>query len=147
MAQRVFSAEDGNLSTSILTSRQRLHSDIDLSFTKKPSGDLYKKTDADAVKQAVKNLLLTNRNEKPFRPGFGGNLNGLLFELADDPVVRADFIDDLINQVNTYEPRARITDIITLPDPDNNSISVQVYFTIVATNEQVSIQTSISRLR
>ena len=56
---RVLSKEDGNLNTStLITSRSRLYSDIDLTFTAKPNGEIYKKRDAAAVKQAVKNLLV-----------------------------------------------------------------------------------------
>ena len=64
---RVFSQEDGNLNTrSIITSRNASYSDIDLTFENKPGAssinrtDVYKKTDAAAVKQAVKNVLMTN---------------------------------------------------------------------------------------
>ena len=88
MATRAFAVEDGNLNTrSLVTTRTRLYSDIDLTFAKKPSGEIYKKTDAAAVKQAVKNLLLTNKYEKPFQPSFGGDLNNLLFELVDNDTV------------------------------------------------------------
>ena len=49
-ATRAFSIEDGNLNTrSIITSRNRVYSDIDLTFTKRPDGDVYRKTDAAAV--------------------------------------------------------------------------------------------------
>ena len=34
----------------------------------------------NAVKQAVKNLILTNHYEKPFHPEIGSNLRGMLFE-------------------------------------------------------------------
>lgn len=66
---RVFSLEDGNISKKpIITSQNRTYTDIDLSFSRKSTGDVFKKTDAASVKQAVKNLLLTNLGEKPFRP-------------------------------------------------------------------------------
>ena len=82
---RVFAQEDGNLSTRpITTSRTTSYTDIDLTFTNKASGDIFKKTDAAAVKQSIKNLLMTNNGEKPFNYFFGGNLNDYLFELADD---------------------------------------------------------------
>ena len=65
---RAFSLEDKNLSTStITTSRNRLYRDIDLSLAIKGNKDVYKKLDAAAVKQSVKNLVLTNHGEKPFR--------------------------------------------------------------------------------
>ena len=44
--------EDGNLQTpSIITTRKRNFSDLDLTFTVKTTGDVYKKIDAGAVKQ------------------------------------------------------------------------------------------------
>ena len=54
--------EDGNLQTpSIITTRKRNFSDFDLTFAVKSTGDVYKKTDAAAVRQSVKTLLQTNR--------------------------------------------------------------------------------------
>ena len=109
MARRAFAQEDGNLNTaSVKSSRVRQYIDIDLAFANKPSsGEIYKKTDAASVKQAVKTLVLTNKLEKPFRPDFGGDVRGLLFELADygaDDVVKEDIIDN----IERYEPRAEV---------------------------------------
>ena len=82
--RNAFAVEDKNLSVStILTSRKVAYKDIDLTFKNKPSGEVFKKQEAAAVKQAVKNLLLTNYGEKPFNPDFGADLRSLLFELAD----------------------------------------------------------------
>ena len=105
MPVRAFSIEDGNLaSKTILTSRTKSSEDIDLSFSATPSGDVFKKTDAAAVKQAVKNLLLTNFSEKPFLPRFGGNLNSLLFALntdIDDEDLEEQIINNLI--IDSFE--------------------------------------------
>ena len=147
-ATRVFSTEDGNLNTvSINTSRTRQYSDIDLSFSTRPNGDVYKKTDAAAVKQAVKNLLMTNNYEKPFQPNFGGNLTGLLFELAVSPIADIELQENIISQIETYEPRARVEDVVVDMQPDSNEVNVQVKFTVISTNENVVIETTISRLR
>ena len=44
MATRAFSIEDGNLATkSILTTQKRTYKDIDLSFAKKTTGEIFKK--------------------------------------------------------------------------------------------------------
>ena len=75
MAAKAFSIEDGNLSIKpITTSQIRTYKDIDLTFENKTSGDIFKKTDAAAVKQSIKNILLTNKTERPFQPYFGANL-------------------------------------------------------------------------
>jgi phage baseplate assembly protein W len=147
MVTRAFAVEDGSLNTtSLLTTRTKLYKDIDLTFAKRPSGEIYKKTDAAAVKQAVKNLLLTNKFEKPFQPDFGGDLNNLLFELVDNDTVYE--IDAAIREaVQRYEPRARVRQVATNLQPDANSISVSVTFQIVNTEEVVTLDTTITRLR
>ena len=41
---RNFAVEDGNLSSSLTTARVRKFSDVDLSFTAKATGDIFKKS-------------------------------------------------------------------------------------------------------
>lgn len=147
MPTRAFSIEDGNLgSKTILTSRAQLSKDIDLSFAKKGSGDVFKKEDAAAVKQAVKNLLLTNFSEKPFLPRFGGNLNSLLFALNTD-IDDEDLEEQIINAIEIYEPRARVTNVSSNLNDDDHQIQVTVTFRIVNTNETVTTNIDLTRLR
>lgn len=147
MATRSYSIEDGNLNTaSLVTSRDKVYKDIDLTFAKKPSGEIYKKTDAAAVKQAVKNLIMTNKNEKPFQPDFGGDLNNILFELVDDDSEYE--IEEVVREaVQRYEPRARVRQVITNLNPDANSLGLSIIFQIVNSTENVTIEANITRLR
>ena len=143
---RVLSREDGNLSSSIITSRDRDYKDIDLLFSNKPNGEIYTKSDAAAVKQAIKTLVQTNHFEKPFLPFFGGNIRSLLFELVDEDNPY-EIIDNIRNTVEVYEPRARIIDIKVNLRPDNNSIDLTIEFQTVSTEETVVFTTVVSRLR
>jgi phage baseplate assembly protein W len=147
MARKYFAVEDGDLQTrSLVTSRSRTYSDLDLTFTKKPSGDVYKKTDAAAVKQAVKNLLLTTPGEKPFNPYFGGGLNSLLFELAND---ETNFLltEYIKSAIDNFEPRAKLLSVGANVNPDSNTARVKVEFQIVNTSEIVTLETTVIRLR
>ena len=147
MPIRAFSIEDGNLgSKTILTSRTKTSKDIDLSFTKKLSGDVFKKEDAAAVKQAVKNLLMTNFSEKPFLPRFGGNLNSLLFALNTD-IDDEDLEEQIINAIEIYEPRAKVTNITSNLNDDDHQIKVTVTFRVINTNETVTTNIDLTRLR
>ena len=140
-------AEDVRLgSSSILGTRTKIYKDIDLTFTAKPSGEIFKKTDAAAVKQAVKNLMLTNYFEKPFQPKFGANLRALLFDLADDEA-EEDIEDRCINAINVFEPRAEALNITAIANPDRNSISVTVEFRVINTEELVKFTSTLARLR
>lgn len=144
---RVLSREDGNLATStLITSRQVEYSDIDLLFAVNPNGVLYKKKDAAAVKQAVKNLILTNYYEKPFELFYGGNIRALLFELADEDI-EDDVREQIASAINAYEPRALVRSIDVNYQEDRNSLSVTIEFQVVNTEEVVTFTTSLSRLR
>ena len=144
---RVLSREDGNLSKSaLIVSRKTEYKDIDLSFTAKPNGEIFTKKEAAAVKQSVKNLVMTNFFEKPFEPFFGGNIRALLFELADDDI-EDDARENIVRAINAYEPRAIIRAIDVNYQEERNSISITIEFQIVNTEEVVTFTTSLSRLR
>jgi len=108
-ANRALSIEDGNLTNggSIISSRNKAYKDIDLQFLAKPNGDIFKKTDAAAVKQSMKNLLMTGLGERPFRPALGGNLGVLLFENATTSSTQ-ELENNIRVAVSNYEPRAQI---------------------------------------
>ena len=140
-------AEDVRLgSSSIIGSRTKVYKDIDLTFAAKPSGEIFKKTDAAAVKQAVKNLMLTNHFEKPFQPRFGANLRDLLFDLADDES-EEDIEERCLNAINVFEPRAEALNVTAIANPDRNSIQVVVEFRVINTEELVKFTTTLARLR
>lgn len=145
--RRVLSTEDGDLQkTTLISSRNVAYEDIDLAFAKKPAGDLYKKKDAAAVKQAVKNILLTNHFEKPFLPFFGSDLRGMLFELADDTTDSV-LQNNIKQSIEQYEPRAEILELDVVVQPDRHDISVTVKFKVINTEEIVVFTTNLARLR
>jgi phage baseplate assembly protein W len=145
---KVLSTEDQDLSgKSIRTTRNRVYKDIDLSLAKNTTtNDIFKKTDAAAVKQAIMNLIQTGRFEKPFRPSFGANIANQLFELSVDETAI-----DLENQIKTsierYEPRAKVRQLTVISNTDRNTMSVFLEFQVLNTSEIVSFETSLSRLR
>jgi len=147
MVNKVFSVEDGNQqTTSVVTARKRLYKDIDLSFAKAPSNDVYKKTDLASVKQAIKNLLLTNNFEKPFNPKFGANIRALLFDLADSRLENS-AREKIEFAIATYEPRVQIMKIKVEPEPDRNDVRIQVSLKIRNSSTTFDISTSLNRLR
>jgi phage baseplate assembly protein W len=128
------SNEDGKLDGSIRVVKERLYKDLDLSFAARTTtdGDVFRKNDAAAVKQALKSLILTNRFEKPYRPNYGADLSSLLFELAD-----ADTGDEIIQKIKSaverYEPRVKILALRVSATPDYNAVDVVIEFRVVAT--------------
>jgi len=144
---RIFSIEDGTIDTvSITTSRNKAYSDLDLTFAIKGNKDVFKKNDAAAVKQAVKNLLLTNFGEKPFSPRFGGNLNAFLFNL-DTEFDELEIEDSVAQAIANFEPRAILRRVRATLLPDQNSVNVKVVFQVVNVQETQELSINLARLR
>lgn len=147
---RAFSIEDGGLAktTTVKTTKNREYIDLDLSFTAKGSGDVYKKHSLSAVKQALKLLLMTNRTERPFSPYHGANLQQYLFELGDRRT-RGDIEYAIKQNIKTFEPRIdpKRLEVYTDFDEGNNTLDIKVVFSIVNSNETVEFTTQLNRLR
>ena len=144
---RAQAAEDKFLQSSLLTGqRKRTYKDIDIRLAIRQSGDVFKKTDAEAVKQAVKNLVMTNRFEKPFLPNFGGDVRSMLFELADEETAD-DIEQQILSSISRYEPRAQVMNVEAILKEEFNSLSVKITFRVISTNEVVTIEQFIQRLR
>ncbi len=157
MPTRIYSNEDGNLNNkTIVVSRSREDKDIDLTFNAKFLGldsdgsnlkaDVFKKTNASAVKQAVRNLLLTNFTERPFMQRFGGNLSAMLFRLSTE-IDDANLESDIARAIENYEPRAQVLSINTVVSPDNHDVRVTVRFLVIATLVQDTVELNLTRLR
>lgn len=111
------------------------------------TGDLNKVTDINAIKQSLKNIVLTIKREKPFNFLFGGNPREFLFETLD-PVVSMNCKNLIGSAINTFEPRVSIKDIIIYQVPKNpNKINVVIPFTIVQTQTNDLVSISIERTR
>jgi phage baseplate assembly protein W len=125
----------------------RIYSDIDLNFLAHPNtGDVSKKYDVDAVKQALKTLILTNFYERPFQPKLGSPVYGMLFENIDIPSANSLKLrlELLISQ---YEPRVRAQEVTVVPLYDENSFRVSIYFYVVGVRDPVTFSTILKRTR
>lgn len=121
--------------------------DIDLNFIKHPvSRDITKKYDVDAIKQSVKNLILTNFYERPFHPEIGSQITGLLFENWN-PMLEAVIKQAVANTIGNFEPRVKLIDVLVVPNPDNNALRVSIVFKIVNTETPITIEITLQRTR
>ena len=147
---RAFSLEDGGLNktSTVKSSSNREFIDLDLSFTAKGAGDLYKKSSVASVKQALRNILMTARTEKPFNPYFGANLRDYLFEFADE-LTESQMAIAIIENIRAFEPRVdpMTIKVYTDMEPDQNSISITIIFNIQISASEEEFTTRLSRLR
>lgn len=128
-------------------SRKYDYSDLDLDFIAHPTtGDIMRKTGIDAIKRSVRNLILTNFYDRPFRPWIGSNAQKLLFENANP--LTAGFLKDAITEVLTnYEPRVIVKGVDVIFDIDNNGYIAKIYFVVLNSNEPVVTTIFLERIR
>lgn len=127
--------------------RKNLFKDLDLDFAPHPmTADVPQKTDAEAVKRAIRNLVMMNKYDKPFKPQIDARLTRLLFEPAT-PITAVMVRSNIIDILNRYEPRAKINDVIVLFNDDTNTFEVTVSFMLLNTRETSKVFVTIERLR
>tara|TARA_R110000868_G_scaffold169496_1_gene404496 strand:- start:185 stop:577 length:393 start_codon:yes stop_codon:yes gene_type:complete len=120
----------------------KIYSDIDFTFTKKPVvGDVALSYDAQAVIRSIRNILLTRHYEKPFNPDFGSNIDAILFEMVS-PLSATSLEREIRTSIENYEPRARLSEVVVSPQPDNNSYGVSLSFYI----ENATLPTTVTLL-
>ena len=125
----------------------RTFSDLDFNFTAHPvTSDLTRKYDDEAIKQSVKNLVMTQHYERPFHSEIGSQLRGLLFEPATpmlNILIKRAITDTIIN----FEPRVKLIDVRVKLSPDTNEVYVSVEFSIVNTVRPITVTMTLKRTR
>ena len=111
-----------------------LYKDISLYFTKNPvTGDVTEVTDIQDIKRSVRNLVLTNRFDRPFHPEIASRVRESLFEMFTPVTINV--IRNAITEILTiYEPRVFVT-AVEVADPeysymDQNTLPIKIFFTI-----------------
>jgi|TARA_Y200000002_G_scaffold8461_1_gene7025 phage baseplate assembly protein W len=111
--------------------RSRRFDDVNISLPINPfTKDIYSVKNENAIKQSIKNLVLTVPGEKPFQPLVGSRVNELLFEPLD-PFIADSIKDEIINTIKQNEPRVDLTEVTVLPLYEQNKINVSVEYRIV----------------
>ena len=126
----------------------RLYKDISLSFERNlATQDIIQKTDIEAVKQSVRNLILTNHYERPFHPEIGSSVRNILFEPINP--ITASVLTRLIGEViANFEPRARLVGVDARPNFDDNAYEVTISFYVVnIPGELVNLDVMLERSR
>tara|TARA_B100000287_G_scaffold124559_1_gene116582 strand:+ start:1193 stop:1600 length:408 start_codon:yes stop_codon:yes gene_type:complete len=83
----------------------------------------------NAIKQSIKNLVLTGFGERPFQPTKGSRLRQMLFENFD-VFMSEELKEEILNVVARFEPRVVVNEV-RLEVDDTNNLEVEVDYTII----------------
>ena len=100
----------------------------------------------DSIRQAFKNLILTNLEERFFNPYFGSNVNASLFQNFG-PFLREDIIRYVKIAAEQFEQRINIIGIEVIDQPDKNGLKINVIFSIINIPEPFELSIFLKRVR
>ncbi len=87
---------------------------------------------ARAIKNNLINYFLTNPGERPGNPTFGGGLRQFIFSQINSDSL--DFLKEDINtKIKNEFPLVNVSELNVLSNPDNNEVTVQIYYNVINT--------------
>tara|TARA_B100000287_G_scaffold423868_1_gene467728 strand:+ start:6357 stop:6782 length:426 start_codon:yes stop_codon:yes gene_type:complete len=111
--------------------KSRSFADVNIAFSKNRfTDDCSKVTNANAIKQAIKNLVLTRPGEKLFKSNVGSGVYQRLFEQLD-PFTLDTIQGEIINTINQYESRVQLLSCKLTPFYTAGKVSVTVRYKVV----------------
>jgi len=122
-------------------------SDLNITFAKHPvTGQLSVLKNNDALKRAVRNLILTNKYERMYKPLVGGNIRAKLFENMDQ--FTAFTIRKEIEQaIRNYEPRAELIEVRVDAREEENGVNVTIVYRPKNQANPISFDLFVERVR
>jgi len=132
---------------STVSKTSAIYSDLNLALPIHPVlNDITPLKDVEAVKQSVKNLVLTNFFERPFHPEIGGNVAAKLFEPADR-FTALEIRDEIKEVLKDYEPRVNAVKVSVYDQLESNSYIVNLGFNVIYLQLETEVTLNLQRLR
>lgn len=123
------------------------YSDFRTNFDKNfGTGDLARLTNEDSIYTSLKNIIFTRKGERPFFPEFGCNITSILFENYNRFTQKA-LETEVRTAVENFEPRVSIIKVLVNGNPDNNTVDLELYFTVLNKPETYNVSFLLSRIR
>tara|TARA_Y100000589_G_scaffold8747_1_gene7448 strand:+ start:189 stop:581 length:393 start_codon:yes stop_codon:yes gene_type:complete len=122
--------------------------DLSITFKKHPvTDDLITVKNNAAISQAIKNLLLTNRGERPFQPQIGSGIHDLLFEPLDYGTASM-IKSEITATLSQFEPRIDILNIMCYINDADNGFDIELQYAIKGRDDRpVAVEFFLERTR
>jgi phage baseplate assembly protein W len=108
--------------------------------------DIARKVNESAIKESIKNIVLTNKGERPFNPNFGCDIRKILFENVTTQTINV--AKTLIREaIETYESRCTVLAVDITGDIDSNAIQIDIVFQVINNDNPTSFSIILNRVR
>ncbi len=103
------------------------YSDFLIDFSPNPlTGSLAKITNENAIKQSLKNLILTTMGERFHQETLGSKIKTILFDPIDN--ISEELLKSSIINTIQKEPRAKLFHLEVVGNPDKNQYNITIFF-------------------
>ena len=122
--------------------------DLNITFKKHPvTDDVVVSRDASAIKQAIVNLLLTNKGERLMNPNYGSDIRRYLFEPLDYGTANQ-IKGNIRDTIERFEPRISVVRLKASPNYDDNGFDVVLQYNVNGTDDSpVAVEFFLARTR
>jgi phage baseplate assembly protein W len=129
------------------TRSQEFFSDFKKNLEQVPGrADISRVINENAVKESIKNLVMTDRGERLMQPNIGCDIRGSLFENIDPNTILI-LEQNIKSTLRTYEPRCIVKEVQVLANIDTNDLKVKVVFSVINTTTLSSVTIDLNRVR
>lgn len=130
-------------------SRRRAETYSDLTkdlFLSPINSDVMKKIDEEAVKESIRNLVMTDRGERLYAPDLGCDVRKLLFSnFTPQTKINAESLIRMV--IKNHEPRANLITVDVTSSPDDNFLRITIIFNVINKEEPVEFSITLDRVR
>lgn len=110
------------------------------------TGDLVKVDDLENIKQSLRNIVLTDINERPFSSSeVGTSLKQRLFDLMDSGTSN-EIQELLFTKIVRYESRVVVSNIEVKAYPQKHAIDITITFTVRGTTKSTNVSIFLERI-
>ena len=122
--------------------------DLNITFKKHPvTNDVVVSKDASAIKQAIVNLLMTNKGERLMNPNYGSDIRRYLFEPLDYGTANQ-IKGNIRDTIERFEPRISVVRLKASPNYDDNGFDITMTYSVRGTDDSpVTVDFFLSRTR
>ena len=100
----------------------------------------------NAVRQSIKNIIMTNLGERLFQSRIGSDIYRSLFEPLDQ--VTANIIVEAVKSSIKYnEPRAKVLEVGVFKTSDENAVMVKIVFSLINKTDASTVEVVLKRVR
>ncbi len=119
------------------------YSDLSMFLTKnRYTGDFDLTRDKNSIKASIKNIILTQKGERPFDRNFGSNIQETLFSTQNNRFVDSIIESSIYSSIMTNESRVDYQNFsvkITRNEESPKSVSIDVNCKLIDSDETITV--------